>query len=77
MNMENDSEDSKALGTENERVLESGTEEDAVPFASANAKPLPTWYRRLMSAFRADLLACRHVDLARVAHRNICIEMLK
>ena len=73
--MKNDPEDSQSQDTENERVLleESGAEEDAVL-----SKPLlPTWYRRLMSAFRADLFACRHVDLARVAHRNLCIEMFK
>ena len=52
---------------DNERVPDSGAEEeddDAVPFAASSARPLlPTWYRRLMSAFRADLVACRHVDL--------------
>lgn len=66
-----DSKDRKFLGTDHESVLESGAEEDTVSFASA--KTLPTWYRRLMSAFRADLVACRHVDLGRLAHRNICI----
>ena len=78
--MKNDSEDSQSQDTENERVLleESGAEEDAAPSFASSAKPLlPTWYRRLMSAFRADLFACRHVDLARVAHRNLCIEMFK
>ena len=72
--MKNDPEDSQSQDRGNERVLhESGAEEDAVL-----SKPLlPTWYRRLMSAFRADLFACRHVDLARVAHRNLCIEMFK
>ena len=47
---------------DNERVPDSGAEEEDDDAASS--KPLlPTWYRRLMSAFRADLVACRHVDL--------------
>ena len=69
--MKNTSEDSPSGDTDSDRglVLESGAEEYEVP--SATARTLPTWYRRLMTAFRADLNACRHVDLARLVHRNI------
>ena len=51
-----------------EIIYSIGSQEDTASFATK--KTLPTWYRRLMSAFRADLNACRHVDLARLVHQN-------
>ena len=77
--METTSEDPPSKDTDSDRVLAEedaeviysiGSQEDTtVSFATKTT--LPTWYRRLMSAFRADLNACRHVDLARLVHQNI------
>merc|ERR1719422_3063115 len=59
-----DTEDSdRVLAEEDAEVIYSiGSQEDTT-VSFATKKTLPTWYRRLMSAFRADLNACRHVDL--------------
>ena len=67
-----DTEDSdRVLAEEDAEVIYSiGSQEDTT-VSFATKKTLPTWYRRLMSAFRADLNACRHVDLARLVHQNI------
>ena len=77
--METPSEDPPSKDTDSDRVLAEedaeviysiGSQEDTT-VSFATKKTLPTWYRRLMSAFRADLNACRHVDLARLVHQNI------
>ena len=76
--MKSTSEDPASKDTDSDRVLAEedaeviysiGSQEDTT-VSFATKKTLPTWYRRLMSAFRADLNACRHVDLARLVHQN-------